>query len=170
MQQLPYNDADYAFGQVMLTLRSAIGLTQAAVAELLGVSRRAVVTWESGTRYPTPEHLKQFIILAVQHEAFPAGWGEEDIRALWRIARQKVLLDEVWLASLLRQYHVQAQPTASPPVTQTTDFALARAPSAGMPGGLRLTGVTHSRSQPSMGGNGNKGWCESACWRNAAGS
>ena len=133
-----YTDPDYAFGQYMLTLRTNIGLTQAAVAEILGVSRRAVVTWESGDRYPSPEHLKRFITLAVQHEAFPAGWGEGEIRALWRMAREKVLLDEVWVASLLRQSHVQAQPTVSPPVTQTTDIGPARAPGAGVPGGSRL--------------------------------
>src|SRR6476646_2136925 len=110
MQQLPYNDdnnPDYAFGQVMLTLRTAIGLTQASVADYLGVSRRAIGAWESGDRYPTAHHLKQFIALAVQQQAFPAGRDEEEIRALWRLARQKVLLDEVWLATLLEPRHAE---------------------------------------------------------------
>ena len=101
MQQLPYNDADYAFGQLMLTLRTAIGLTQAAIGDYLGVSRRAIGAWESGDRYPTAHHLKQFIALAIQQQAFPAGREEEEIRTLWRLARQKVLLDEAWLAALL---------------------------------------------------------------------
>src|SRR6476469_9251574 len=101
MPQRPDNDADYAFGQVMLTLRTAIGLTQSALGDYLGVSRRAIGAWESGDRYPTPHHLKQFITLAVQHQAFPVGREEEEIRTLWRMSRQKVLLDEVWLTSLL---------------------------------------------------------------------
>jgi hypothetical protein len=40
-----YRERDYAFGQVMLKLRTSMGLTQAGLAHLLGVSRRAVVCW-----------------------------------------------------------------------------------------------------------------------------
>jgi hypothetical protein len=35
-----YGERDYAFGQAMQTLRSTIGLTQAGLAELLGVPWR----------------------------------------------------------------------------------------------------------------------------------
>lgn len=101
MKQPSYRDRDYAFGQVMLTLRSAIGLTQIALADHLSVSRRAVGEWESGSKYPNAEHLKQFITLALQHGAFPAGREADEIRALWKMARQKVLLDEAWLATLV---------------------------------------------------------------------
>src|SRR5205807_6537011 len=41
------------------------------------------------------------ITLAVRASAFPAGREEEEIRALWRAAHQKLLLDEAWLAALL---------------------------------------------------------------------
>ncbi len=44
-----YDERDYVFGQVMLTLRTNIGLTQAGLAERLGVSRRAVAEWEAGS-------------------------------------------------------------------------------------------------------------------------
>ena len=37
-----YRERDYAFGQLMLTLRTSIGLTQAGLADLLHISRRAV--------------------------------------------------------------------------------------------------------------------------------
>jgi DNA-binding transcriptional regulator YiaG len=37
-----YGERDYAFGKAMLTLRTNIGLTQAGLADLLGVSRRVV--------------------------------------------------------------------------------------------------------------------------------
>src|SRR6266478_7511323 len=92
MKRFSYSEPDYAFGQIMLTLRTTIGLTQAGLGDLLGVSRRAVARWEAGSSYPTVERLKQLITLGVQQQAFPAGHQEEEIRALWRAARQKVLL------------------------------------------------------------------------------
>ena len=45
MQRFSYRERDYAFGQAMLSLRTSIGLTQAGLADLLGVSRRAVGEW-----------------------------------------------------------------------------------------------------------------------------
>jgi len=101
MKRFSYSERDYAFGQIMLTLRTNIGLTQAGLGERLRVSRRAVARWEAGSSYPTAERLKQLITLGVQQQAFPAGREEEEIRALWRAAHQKVLLDEAWLAALL---------------------------------------------------------------------
>ena len=101
MGQFPYREQDYAFGQMMLTLRTNIGLTQEGLAEFLGVSRRAVGAWEAGSKYPNPHHLKQLIAFAIQQHAFPAGEEADTIRSLWRAAHQKVLLDERWLAELL---------------------------------------------------------------------
>ena len=40
---------DCAFGQLMLTLRTHIGLKYAGLAELLGISRRAMAEWEAGS-------------------------------------------------------------------------------------------------------------------------
>jgi WD40 repeat protein len=55
MKRYSYSERDYAFGQMMLTLQTHIGLTQAGLAERLGVSRRAVAEWEarSGERLYT---------------------------------------------------------------------------------------------------------------------
>src|SRR5262249_19217943 len=103
MERFPYRDPDRAFGQAMLTLRDALGLTQAALAVHLGVSRRTVVDWEAGNKYPKVEHLKEFIALAVQRGAFAAGREADEIRALWRAARERVLLDEAWLTSVVSQ-------------------------------------------------------------------
>jgi DNA-binding transcriptional regulator YiaG len=47
MTRHSYRERDYAFGQVMLKLRTSIGVTQAGLANLLGVSRRAVGEWDS---------------------------------------------------------------------------------------------------------------------------
>ena len=98
MKRYSYGERDYAFGQLILTLRTSIGLTQAGLAERLGVSRRAVAEWEGGLSYPKAERLKQLIELGVQQKAFTTGRDEEEIRALWRAAHRKVLLDERWLA------------------------------------------------------------------------
>lgn len=49
MKRSLYGERDYAFGQLMLTLRTRMGLTQARLAEQLGISRRAVGTWELGS-------------------------------------------------------------------------------------------------------------------------
>ena len=117
MNRTSRRDPDYAFGQVMLTLRSSMGLTQVGLAKLLGISRYALGDWEAGENYPKVEHLKHFITLAIQHKAFPLGHEAEEIRALWQLAHQKVQLDEYWLAALL--------PTASRPVDEPRAFSLA---------------------------------------------
>jgi DNA-binding XRE family transcriptional regulator len=52
MKVSSYRERDYAFGQVMLTLRTRLGLTQTALADILGVRRRAVIDWEGGLTYP----------------------------------------------------------------------------------------------------------------------
>jgi transcriptional regulator with XRE-family HTH domain len=101
MKQFAYRERDYAFGQMMLTLRTTIGLTQEGLSDLLGVSRRAVGEWEQGSSYPKAEHLKQFIALAVEHQAFSSGREAEEIRTLWRATHQKVLLDELWLSAVV---------------------------------------------------------------------
>ncbi len=108
-----YGERDYAFGQLVLTLRTTIGLTQAGLGERLGVSRRAVAEWEGGLSYPKAERLQQLIALGVRASAFAAGREEQEIRALWKAAHQKVLLDEDWLAALLASPRpVQPSPQA----------------------------------------------------------
>ncbi len=101
MKRSSYGERDYAFGQMILTLRTTIGLTQAGLADQLGVSQRAVAQWEAGSSYPKAEHLKQLITLGVRASAFLAGREAEEIRALWQAAHQKLLFDESWLAALL---------------------------------------------------------------------
>src|SRR3954447_3775075 len=110
-----YHERDYAFGQLMLSLRMRISLTQAGLAERLHVQRRAVAGWEAGSSHPKADHLKELMTLAVQQHAFAAGREEEEIRALWKAARQKVLLDEDWLRGLLSS----ARPARLPPPAGT---------------------------------------------------
>jgi WD40 repeat protein/DNA-binding XRE family transcriptional regulator len=124
VKRYSYREQDYAFGQLVLTLRATLGLTQAGLAEPLGVSRRAVAEWEAGESYPKAVHLKAFIALCVQQHAFAAGREEEEIHALWLGARQKVLLDEDWLHGLL----ASARPSRlSPPAWTPAATASANA-------------------------------------------
>jgi hypothetical protein len=109
MRGSSYQEQDYAFGQIMLTVRTQVGLTQAELAKILGVSRKTVGNWERGSSYPEVEHLKQFIVLAIQNQAFPAGKVAEEARAIWQMAHEKVLFDETWLAALLSP--VEASPS-----------------------------------------------------------
>jgi len=123
-----FGERDYAFGQKMLTLRTHLGLTQAGLADRLGVSRRAVAEWEAGSAYPKAERLKAFLALCVRQQAFPAGREAEEIHALWQAAHQKVLLDELWLHGLLGTHRPQLAPVTPPSVEQTraTDQAMPR--------------------------------------------
>src|SRR3989440_10349308 len=93
MTRHSYHERDYAFGQVMLKLRTSIGLTQAGLAARLRVSRRAVGEWEAGSNYPKAERLQHFVALCVQQHVFAPEREEEEIRALWKTAHQRVLLD-----------------------------------------------------------------------------
>ena len=52
MKRFSYGEPDSAFGQRLLTLRTSLGLTQAGLAQHLGVSRKAVGKWEAGESYP----------------------------------------------------------------------------------------------------------------------
>ena len=107
MYQTEYPERDYRFGQMILRLRSAIGLTQTALAEHLGVSRRAIIKWEDGSNYPKDSNLKELIALAYKHRCFEAGHEAEEIHALWHASHQKNLLDEIWLAKLLAPASLQ---------------------------------------------------------------
>src|SRR5256884_1694921 len=119
MNKSLYGERDYAFGQRILTLRTSIGLTQAGLAELLHVSRRAVGEWELGSSYPKAQHLQQVTTLAVRASALPLGREAEEIRAFWQAAHQKVLLDERWLQELLGTQRPRLASVPPGPVEQT---------------------------------------------------
>jgi transcriptional regulator with XRE-family HTH domain len=97
MPRYSYREQDYAFGQAMLRLRTSLGLTQAGLAHLLGVSRRAVGEWEAGSNYPKAPRLRHLLELCVQQQVFAPGREAEEIRALWKASHQRLLLDEAWL-------------------------------------------------------------------------
>jgi DNA-binding XRE family transcriptional regulator len=118
-----YHERDYAYGSAMLTLRNTLGLTQEGLAHFLGISRRAVGDWEAGCNYPKATHLKQVIALGVQQQAFSPGHEAQEIQTLWKIARQKVLLDESWLSALLEQPRSPQPYVASPAFEEIRNYA-----------------------------------------------
>jgi len=114
MQRSSYGERDYAFGQAMVRLRTSIGLTQAGLAELLGISRKAVSHWEVGDSYPKASHLQALLAYAVGQRTWETGQAEEEIRAFWRVARQKVPLDERWLQEVLARPARQTKRAGEP--------------------------------------------------------
>jgi transcriptional regulator with XRE-family HTH domain len=127
-----YAERDYTFGQVMLTLRTSLGLTQVGLADLLGVSRRAVAEWEAGSSYPKADHLKQLIAVGIRASAFASGNEAEEIRTLWKAAHQKVLLDDLWLQGLLGQPPPPLSLLAPLPDEQTSETGRVTAPLVGV--------------------------------------
>jgi WD40 repeat protein/transcriptional regulator with XRE-family HTH domain len=96
---------DYGFADKALALRERAGLTQRALAALLGVSGRAIQAWEAGLSYPGAGHLKHLIALYLERGTFPLGREEDEAAALWEAVRahaprRTVPFDRLWFASL----------------------------------------------------------------------
>jgi WD40 repeat protein/transcriptional regulator with XRE-family HTH domain len=93
------------FRGLLLLLRGRAGLSQRELATRLGVSERAVQTWEAGTSYPSAEPLKSLIALYVTHGGFSPGQVAEEAQALWDTARDESSrllppFDDRWFATL----------------------------------------------------------------------
>lgn len=125
MRYSEYADRDYDFGQQILALRTEANLTQSGLAELLGISRQAIVGWEAGASYPSPQHLKHLIELCLEHNAFHRGQEAEEMRALWQNSRVRVPVDEIWLARLLEKPRA---PSAAPAALSSSPPLEAEAP------------------------------------------
>lgn len=107
MRLSSYRERDYAFGQMMLLLRTNLRLTQVELARILGISRKAVGRWEAGEMYPKLPHLKALLAFALDQHAFTSGHEEEEILAFWQAAHQKAPLDERWLQTVLENQRAQ---------------------------------------------------------------
>lgn len=96
---------EYSFADKALALRKRAGLTQREVADLLGVSARAIGAWEAGLSYPGSERVKQLMVIYVERGVFAAGREAEEASALWASvrgtgARRVGPFDTIWFASL----------------------------------------------------------------------
>ncbi|MDD6462996.1 MAG: helix-turn-helix domain-containing protein, partial [Clostridiaceae bacterium] len=54
---------DYAFGNRMLELRKKLNLSQAELAEMIGVTNKAVSKWETGKSKPTTNVIRKLAAL-----------------------------------------------------------------------------------------------------------
>jgi non-specific serine/threonine protein kinase len=96
---------EYAFADQALTLRKRTGLTQHELADLLGVTRQTIHTWEAGLSYPGSERLKQLIALYLERGTLESGRDEQEAAALWETVREKATrrvepFDAGWFSSL----------------------------------------------------------------------
>jgi WD40 repeat protein/predicted ATPase/transcriptional regulator with XRE-family HTH domain len=95
-------------GRRLLTLRTLSGLTQAGLAERVGVSKRSILKWESGEAYPNQAHLQHLIAAFVERGAFSAGRERAEAEALWEGIREQAGTQlspfaAPWFEQLLRQ-------------------------------------------------------------------
>jgi WD40 repeat protein/transcriptional regulator with XRE-family HTH domain len=130
-EQRRYKVTDDRFGRRALTLREKAGLTQAEVAQTLGVSKRTIQYWESGTSFPGAANLKQLIELLLQHTAFHSGRERDEAEQLWVQAdesagQRRSLFDAQWFDTLLARRGAQAtrspEPTPPPVAPQRVDW------------------------------------------------
>ncbi len=118
-----HQNLDATFGTHFVTLRTALGLTQTALAEKLGVTDRAIQRWEAGTRSPKADSLKLFLELCIRQHVFPQGHEIEQAHTLWKAAHLKVLFDEHWVRTLLDEQASQAKPAESNTAQMPTSIA-----------------------------------------------
>ncbi len=119
-----YTTKNYTFGLRLLTLREKAGLTQAAVAELLGVSEKAVYNWEAGSDYPTGVNLKKLLEMYLSKNVFTLGNEREEARAIWEqislhAPRRKAIFDDEWFTVLLNKR--QTEPLDLQQVTKSNE-------------------------------------------------
>jgi WD40 repeat protein/predicted ATPase/transcriptional regulator with XRE-family HTH domain len=103
-----YKPSTDAIGRRLLTLRTLSGLTQAGLAEHVGVSKRSILKWEGGDAYPNETHLRHLIEAFVARRAFTAGQELVEAEALWEWIREQAGTNlspfaTIWFEQLLRQ-------------------------------------------------------------------
>ncbi len=120
--RLPKRDIKASPGELLKMLRHRSTLTQAQLAELLGLkSARMVRNWEGEFNLPTAERLRDLIRIYLERQVFVVGKEREEVRELWQVIKNWFethnfnsetypIFDEGWFAALL------VKPQAKPPV------------------------------------------------------
>ena len=67
------SQAEESFGGLLLRRRGRTGLTQAQLAERLGIHRRSVQDWEAGANYPSAERLQALVRVLLEAGGLSAG-------------------------------------------------------------------------------------------------
>jgi transcriptional regulator with XRE-family HTH domain len=101
-----YKERKHDVGRRLLTLRTKTRLTQTGLATLIGVNRRSIQNWETGTTYPQESHLERLISVYLEQGGLTPGREREEAEALWEQVSQDAprplaLFDVVWFDQLL---------------------------------------------------------------------
>jgi len=127
---LPKRDDRASPGEILKMLRHRSGLTQAQLAELLGLkSARMVRNWEGEFNLPTAERLRHLITIYLERQVFVAGKEREEVRELWQAVKSWFesqnfnsesypIFDEGWFAALIQK----TQPKEPVIFSQFQDF------------------------------------------------
>jgi WD40 repeat protein/transcriptional regulator with XRE-family HTH domain len=103
-----YRSLDYEFGILIQSLRQKTGLTQTALADLVGVSKRAVLNWEAGDSYPQISRLRRLVEVFLEKACFTAGQEKEEAYLFWEKATPtktdvKDAFNPEWFYALLNE-------------------------------------------------------------------
>src|SRR5260370_27675214 len=114
-----YKLRDYVFAQRLLSLRKRTALTQEEMALHVGVTEKAIRNWEGGNNYPSEANLRKLLEFYLDQDAFAAGQEQEEARTLWQQLRASThrlgsSFDELWFATLLKQWRARRLSLASP--------------------------------------------------------
>src|SRR5260370_14936236 len=96
------SESNSDFGGDLGKMRTRIGLSQANLASLVGVSEVTIRNWELSYSKPKAEHLKKLIEVLLQNDAFTEEKELEEAQKLWVQARVKAAFDEEWFEELMR--------------------------------------------------------------------
>ena len=100
------SQAEESFCGLLLRHRGRTGLTQAQLAERLGIHRRSVQDWEAGVNYPSAERLQALVRVLLEAGGLSAGQEANEAHVFWaaaerEAARMRTPFDAVWFGQLL---------------------------------------------------------------------
>lgn len=110
-----FSSERYMPGELLQMYRKRGGLTQAALARVIGLqSKRMVQSWEAGEALPKSERLKQLIELYITNKVFIAGHERQEARELWESVKRMhdatasrlalyPIFDKQWLEALIQK-------------------------------------------------------------------
>src|SRR5260370_29444524 len=104
-----YRPRDFAFAQLLVTLRKKAALTQETVALRMGVGEKTIRNWEGGINYPSEVNLQKLIELYLDQDVFAPGREPDEARELWEQLRESshrriAGFDERWFGAALSQW------------------------------------------------------------------
>ena len=102
-----------SFQGVLLSLRGRAGISQLELAGRLGVHRRSIQGWESGSNYPSASSLQALIAVYLAAGVFRDGREASEAAAIWHAAlrqapRMRTPFDAEWIAGLITKHSARS--------------------------------------------------------------